>query len=360
LASFQGIFNDGRSAARHEVEVRIGTDSLTLVFDEGDVQSWPLDSIDIAEEVYPGQPIRLKHAVDSEARLTVEDPAFLEALIRVAPQFSGRASPSRRMWRGAIIGILCAGVTGVLVFLGLPWLASLSATVVPLAWEEDMGDRIVGRIAAATSTEEHKFCRDPSGLMALEELIGRLSDAADSTYRFRVRVIASPMVNAFAAPGGQIVVMSGLIKKADTSEEVAGVLAHEMGHVIGRHPTEGMIRHIGLSVILDAISGGVIGTGALSGFAETLIALSYNREAEREADRTAEQILSRARISKRGLVRFFERLRQKEEKGVRVPAILSSHPPTEGRESRFRSGDDSGTAAMDEDAWQAIRKVCGN
>ena len=277
MTSFRGYFNDGRSAARHGVEVRIGVDSLTLVFDEGDVQSWPLDTIDIAEEVYPGRPIRLKHTVDSEARVTIEDPAFLEAMTRVAPQFSDRASPSRRMWRGAVIGVICAVVTGVLVFLGLPWLAFLSATVVPLAWEEDMGDRIVGRIAAATSTGEQKFCQDPSGLMALEELVGRLSDAAGSTYRFRVRVIASPMVNAFAAPGGQIVLMSGLIKKAETPEEVAGVLAHEMGHVIGRHPTEGMIRHIGLSVILDAISGGVVGTGALSGFAGTLIALSYSR-----------------------------------------------------------------------------------
>lgn len=360
MASFRGFFNDGRSAARHGLEVRIGIDSLTLVFDDGAVQSWPLHSIDIAEEVYPDQPIRLKHEGHPEARLTVEDPKFLGALARVAPQFSNRASPTRRMWRGVAIGVFCAALTGALVFLGVPWLSSLAATIVPMAWEEDMGDRIVDRIAAATAVGKHAFCRNSAGLTALESLMGRLSDAANSSYRFRVRVIASPMVNAFAAPGGQIVLMAGLIKKAESSEEVAGVLAHEMGHVIGRHPTESMIRHIGLSVILDAISGGVVGTGALSGFAETLIALSYSREAEEEADLGAEKILARARISRRGMIRFFERLREQEEKGIRVPAILSSHPPTKGRESRFRSGDDTGAAAMEDDAWRAVQTVCGN
>jgi predicted Zn-dependent protease len=358
LTAFTGSFTDGKTAARRDVTVLIGTDVLTIKFENGVVENWLLKSVAAVEEAYPGQPVRLRYETAPDARLTVEGPEFLSVLIRTRPDLARSASRSRSLLRGSAIGLACAVVTIVLVGVVVPWISTVSAVFVPIAWETEVGEKVVDQIAALTAPTAVKFCQDVDGTAALDRLIARLSKGIEINYPLRVRVVASPMVNAFAAPGGNIAIMAGLIKKAETSAEVAGVIAHEMGHVVERHPTEGMIKNIGLSIILEAISGGFFGSETLSGMAGTLVALSYSREAEAEADQVAINILTEAGISRQGLAHFFERMRSDEKKGITVPQFLSSHPVSTEREAKVRSAEDRGGEAMTEKDWRALKGIC--
>jgi predicted Zn-dependent protease len=173
-----------------------------------------------------------------------------------------------------------------------------------------------------------------------------------------VRVVDSKMVNAFAVPGGQIGILSGLIEKADTADELAGVLAHEIGHVVHRHPTEGLLRQLGLAATMELLLGGS-GTGIedAAGLGNTLLTLSYSREAEAEADATALAILGRAGIDGHGLHRFFQRLEQEGDLGSSVPSLLLTHPPTAERLAATAVAP-SGARALDTGQWQALQAIC--
>jgi predicted Zn-dependent protease len=160
---------------------------------------------------------------------------------------------------------------------------------------------------------------------AVQAIGARLVAAAgESPYEFRFVVVRDPRVNAFAAPGGLIVVDTGLLGAAASPEEVAGVLAHEMTHVLRRHTMRQVLFHSGLVSAVRLLFGAREGAAEiLSGAALDLTSLRFSREQEIEADRNALELLGRAHVSADGLARFFERLGS-ESGGP--SAWLSSHP----------------------------------
>ena len=160
------------------------------------------------------------------------------------------------------------------------------------------------------------------------QAIGRRLARPGETLEFHLA--ERPDINAFAAPGGVVVVNSGLLKKAASAEEVAGVLAHEIAHVELRHSLRQIVRSAGLRVIFGALAGDY---DALGGWAAQLGELKFSRDAEREADRRGLERLAEARIDPAGMLRFFETL-EKAEAGApaaKVPAVLSTHPATKER-----------------------------
>jgi predicted Zn-dependent protease len=166
------------------------------------------------------------------------------------------------------------------------------------------------------------------------------------------------MTNAFALPGGAIVIFDGLIEFAETPEEVAGVLAHEMAHVIKRHGTEALLRSYGLELLIEALTGSA-GGGVAGGIGETLLGLSYSRDAEGEADRTGIELLLEAGLRADGIGRFFERF---DEGPGDMPAalnLLSTHPSSETRARLADEAGSGGAPAMSEADWQALQVICG-
>ncbi len=115
----------------------------------------------------------------------------------------------------------------------------------------------------------------------------------------------------------------GLIAKADSPDEVAGVLAHEMGHGIEMHPETALVRALGLSAAAELMLGGSGGTLANIGI--VLAQLSYTRDAERNADRHALEILKGAGVSAQGLAEFFTRVTKLEEDEIGI-ATAYRHP----------------------------------
>ena len=197
----------------------------------------------------------------------------------------------------------------------------------------------------------------------------------------RVIMIDWDIENAFAVPGGQLILTKGLVQKAASADEVAGVLAHELGHAIELHPETGLIRAIALGMAGDLVFAG---SNTTANIGLLLTQIQYTRAAEREADAHAVRILRNAGISPKGFGDFFERIdpflriskeakkkrndeRKRDEdiaafgkKLERRLAIVSTHPVTEDRLKMVRSQPDyPATPALSDADWRALREMCG-
>ena len=170
--------------------------------------------------------------------------------------------------------------------------------------------------------------------------IGRrvLRAAPDEAFDYRFFVLVDDEINAFTAPGGYVYVNTGTLLRVRNAAELAGVIAHEVGHVERRHVSEnvarrravGVVRQVGVVAAGVAAGPAAAGAASLLGGVASLAALnSFGREAEREADEFAVEILPRAGYDPEGLVTFFQTLQR--EGGAAPPAFLSSHPATQER-----------------------------
>jgi beta-barrel assembly-enhancing protease len=163
-------------------------------------------------------------------------------------------------------------------------------------------------------------------------------------------------VNAFATPGGHLYVYTGLLLASDSEAEVAGVLAHEAGHVVGRHSARQLVNAYGLQAVAAMALGknpNLLAQLATNVAAQGVL-LAHGRSEELEADQLGAQYASSAGYDPRGLIRFFEKLRAKEGKTPAVLAWLSTHPATADRIGQLQkyiaekrlSGTDPGAARL--------------
>ncbi len=197
----------------------------------------------------------------------------------------------------------------------------------------------LGRQAAEEIEKKYPILQDANVNAYIERLGQKLvAESGRTSIDYHFKVVDSADVNAFALPGGWIYVNRGLIEAADQENELAGVLAHEIGHVVGRHSAEQVkklqVTSIGLGV-LDAILGR--GTsGQIAGLAGQFVAsgifMKYGRDAEREADRLGVQNLYDAGFDPRGMVTFFEKLAAlRQEKPNAIETFFSTHPSPQER-----------------------------
>lgn len=243
----------------------------------------------------------------------------------------------------AVAGFALVSAVVVFAVLSAP---ALVARMIPRAAEARMGDLMVGDFGGRT-------CEAPEGVAALDTLARRMGVAGDVD----VRVIDVPVVNAVTLPGGHVVLFSGLLRQAGSPDEVAGVLAHELGHVEHRDVLESLVRQLGLSVVLGGLDGNV------GGYTNALLSASYSRGAESRADDYAMGALDRANVSSKATADLFDRLSRSELKGKGAAALMnymSSHPMSSERRARFAASAKgrSYTAALAPGQWQALREIC--
>jgi predicted Zn-dependent protease len=351
MPEFQARYFDGLRAVAHDARVSLDALGLTITRADGQVDRWGRDEV-AAKPGSENEPaFRVISSRAPGAQLVVEDAAAIGALTSTLASLQGRV---RRRRAGYWIG-LSAGALAVVaaVVIAVDRLPEWAAPLVPAEWEAWFGGRVIDSLA-----REGGFCRSAAGQAALDDLAQRLSVAAGLERPVRVRVINWRVVNAFAVPGAQIGVLSGLIEHAESGDEVAGVLAHEIGHVVHRHPTVGMLRQMGLAATVQLLLGGS-GTGVqdAAGFGQTLLTLSYGRGAEAEADATALEILGKAGLDGHGLNRFFVRLQKEGDVETSTPSLLLTHPPTAERLAATAQAP-NGASALTPAQWQALRAIC--
>ena len=357
---FSGSLSDGRSAGARPVEVSLGAGGLEFhVADGTPVGSWPY------AQLRSGVPLRAKTAdvllslqPDGSQTLFVADPAFAGLLLGRVPALS----TARQRWRGlkpglAVVSAVLAVTLGVRIFELDP--AHTAAQSMPQKSREAMGRNFIAALA-----KNHKPCETPASRAALDRLTQRLTVAASSNpMQVRVMLLDWGLVNAFAAPGGQIVLTRGLVQTAGSPDEVAGVLAHELGHALELHPETGIVRAMGLAAAAQLIFAGSAGT--VSNLGMVLTQLRYTRIAEREADSHAVRMLKGAGISSKGFADFFERLEGKRpapDTGKSIPGLdlIRSHPATAERIAMVRAQPSyPATPALSAEDWKALREACG-
>ncbi|HSH93338.1 MAG TPA: M48 family metallopeptidase [Roseimicrobium sp.] len=233
----------------------------------------------------------------------------------------------------SIAGILIATIAGLWMARG--WLAERLADRVPPDWEVKLGDATFLQVKATA-----KFIDNPIVQREVEQLVAPLVKAVGPTpYPFQFHVIDDATINAFALPGGHVVIHSGLLLKAETPEEVAGVLAHELAHITRRHSLRNLIRAAGLSAVLQATIGDSSGLIAFAGDqANFLLQQKFSRDFEREADDQGWDYLVKAGIDPDGMIRFFSKLKEEEKKtgampegAEKVASLFGTHPATTER-----------------------------
>lgn len=257
-------------------------------------------------------------------------------------------TPARR--RVAAFGTFLA-IGLFVMFVTLPFASGFAARFVPRRVETTVGAQMVERVA-----ETSYFCRDPEGLQALQVLLDRVLQGQDLNHDFFVYVVDDNHLNAFAAPGGHIVLNRAVIDQAQRPEEVAGVLAHELAHVLEGHPTRGMVEGLGYGIFKFIVPGNaLIMTPKVL---EDLLTSHHSRGDELDADRRGVQILNDAGLDSRGLTEYLERL---HAKGPTIPGAadyFSTHPSGDARKVAIERLSSEGESPLDSERWSQLKSIC--
>jgi len=348
-----GSFFDGQTARSHAVTINVLSEGIQIY--GGRARSfgfWGYDGLCRAPGTDSQTSIHLMHREHPNARLVITDPGVLGQLTNMAPQILDRRGLPRGITHRLLQIALIIGIIAGLIYVVVPKTAHVIANAIPVKWETAWGKSF-----RKTFTRKFKVCRGKVGVAALDAMTVRLLQTDPvrmSEYDITVTVVKVKTQNAFATMGGQIVIFSKLIEEMDGPDELAGVLAHEIAHVIARHPLAHTIESVATMTFAGNFGSGTSDLGGV-------LALSaYSRTKEAEADRIASQILGNAGISSRGLAKFFLRL-QKAAKGgtVGALALFNTHPALAERAARLK---DQGSAptnpALSPAQWRALRRIC--
>ncbi len=331
------VYFDGTSSRRRLVTLVLGA-RLELHEPLQAVITWPYDDIRRADS--PAGTLRLTCLGSSAlARLEIRDPALAAELIARCPRLD-----ENRPGRGGaatIVGWSLAAAASIIavVLFGVPLAADRLTPLVPQALERRMGDVADGQAA---------FIR----------LVNKLRDAAGLDPSIRTAVLATPVPNAFALPGGRVYLLNGLLQKAENPDEIAGVLAHELGHLRHRDGTRNLIYNGGTSFLIGLLFGDVTGSGAMVFVSRSLFTASYSREAEQNADDFSIDVMHKLGRPTKAMGELLFRVTGKQ--GDSSLSILASHPMTEDRLRRMSEVDRpaSGPPLLTAGEWNSLKAIC--
>lgn len=359
--SIQAEYFDGETTRPQQAEVSVLADGLLVRPAEGGTTVWPFDELSRLDAPAAAG---LRLAVESRpgARLTVRDGLAATRLIEAMPRLKrARASgrEARRTVKWIAGGAAALAAVGLLAFEGLP----RAAAYVPMSWLAPIGDNVRAQVTDFLGAFD---CASPESQAALDRLAGRLVAGAPADVAFDpalidVMIVYDATPNALAAPGGRILLFSGILEIAgespgDGGDMVAGVLAHEIAHARLRHPTRALGRSLGLEFLAQLAGAGYGADASL-----LLAQLAYGREAEREADALGREMLIATGIGDAGLAAFFRKLTARfgEDDGDDAYNFFSTHPPTAER-AEAGPGQDGTEWAFTLDEWDALRRDCAD
>ena len=359
---WSGYYLNGREPTRHDVTVTVMGSGIQIVRREGQALWWPYDQLRQTQGFYSGEQVRLEKGEGLPEALVVADAAFLNAIRRVSPELGARFRLPIRgsLWlrRALLIGAAAMALGSALYLWGLPALADVVASHVPVSWEEQLGQAVVEQLAPPSIR-----CTDSGGIQALDQIVSTLAAAGpQSPYRFRITVVNDAAVNAFAAPGGHLFLYRGLLQKTKSPEELAGVLAHEIQHVLQRHATKALLREMSLKLLFATLAGDTTDMSRALEAAGTLGALRYRRRDEDAADREGMKLVQAARIDPKGMISFLMTLSEERGSSRATISYLSTHPAIEDRLEQLKrlaaKARYTPIRLLPDYPWAQIGKIC--
>ena len=350
------VFFDGLSSRRRQVTLSLG-DALEIVEEGGTPARWAYADIRRADS--PAGILRLACTTAPPlARLEIRDAALDSEVTARCARLDEHQTSRRGIAK--IVGWSVAAavsIVGVVLF-GVPLAADRLAPLVPKPIERRIGDASEVQVKTIFGREA---CSDPAGQAAFSRLVNRLRDAAGlDDDAMTAGVLPSSMPNAFALPGGKVFVLNALIDKANSPDELAGILAHELGHLKHHDNMRGLIYNGGTSFLIGLLFGDVTGSSAVIFASRSVVEASYSREAETAADTFAIEIMHKLGRSPKPAAELMFRITGKE--GGSGFTILASHPLTEDRLARMTKEDRpaSGPPLLTDKEWQALKGICSS
>lgn len=361
-------FADGESAQMARVGVRLEPrempDRLVIVLPDGRKLTWPLEYLRHLPDQADRETLALSVTSDPVARLFLRH-GEVNALIRAHARNLSRKKPVENKPRLLKWAAMAIASVALITFVLVPIMADQLARYLPPEGEKALGDTTFEQIRHAmdhSGFDPVRICEAPAGVAALEKMLTRLNPDADLPYPLQVNVLDHDLINAFALPGGRIVFFRGLIEAAETPEEVAAVLAHEIGHVVSRDPTRGALRSAGTIGVLGLLFGDFAGGTVVLFLANHLINASYSQTAEAAADSYAHALLTEAGLSPAALGVMFMRLQEKHGEEAGLVAHFSAHPLLSERIAASLAaaeGIKPTEPVLSEAEWLDLRAICG-
>lgn len=339
--AFHESFAKGRASGRITIDasaVRFNNDAATIAL--------PLSGVKARLGGASDRLVFFEHPDYPDWQLYTADRSVLKN-----PHFQQHKSLSRqvagarrlRIFNWSVLGTVASLVVAVplLLVLYMDVVTGWIAPTLPAEWEQSLGESALAQYKIGQPMIDGEDAQ-----ASLEALTAPLLNHADSSrYDFHIYIANDAELNAFALPGGYIVLNSGLLLRAESADEVLGVLAHEISHVTEQHGVRQIMARAGLALTVQALLGDVNGMMAMIATATPmLLSQSYSRDFESAADEHGFALLEQADINPQGLVSFFEKIIEEEKarlaqmedddsKAVmaNLMPLLSSHPATEER-----------------------------
>ncbi len=355
------IYFDGTSSARHDVEVEATATGLTIAEAGGrTIDEWAY--AELRRQSAPDGVLRLgRYGETLLARLEIRDQTLADAVEDRAVTLD-RSGAAERALRRKVVGLSLAAVVSLIVtaLIGVPALISRMMPFVPVSVEQKLGVAVNKQVRSTLDTKQLGAgfsCTEAAGRAALVRLVGKLETAAALPVQLSVEVVRRSEPNAFALPGGHIYVFQGLIDAARVPDELAGVLAHEIGHVAHRDGTRTVLQAAGLSFLFGMMLGDFVGGGAVVIAAKTVVRSSYSRQVEAAADNYSVGLMSKVGGDPHALAVILSRIASDKEHG---PKLLLDHPETKDRVVAINAIAATGATAplLDAASWTALKQIC--
>ncbi|MCA9803901.1 MAG: M48 family metallopeptidase [Cyanobacteria bacterium HKST-UBA02] len=310
-------------------ELEVSGSDLSLKF--------PVDELDLEVGGQMSDRIKLSHAATG-AVVLVDGPNFLDCLRKTSPSSRLALTASKvehevkhapLLRGGNIVGFFgCIALILGIGYLTLDFWVDLAARYVPPSAESKLGEMLL--------PEDLKKPTESKEANRVEKIGQKLIlNMKASDYKFEFFVSPEDELNAYALPGGKIVVLSGLLREAKSDDEIAGVIGHEIGHVVHRDTLRRLLHTSGLGVSLAIISGGFISNEQIKGIlpaVQNIEGLSYSRGQEAAADKIGVRLTMEAGYDPEGIIHLFERM---EKDNPHLPKaammLISDHPLTADR-----------------------------
>jgi len=363
-----GVFFDGTSSTRHRVTVETTPDGVRIRGADGaTIAEWPYGEL-VAQSA-PDHLLRLGRAGNAAlARLEIRDPALIAEIDRRADTFDRSGKTERRLRQRVVLWSLAATVSLVLVAVyGVPALSDRIAPLIPLRLEHRFGlamDAHVRALLDNRKSDQPFECgladAEKPGRAAFDRLIGRLQTAAGLPIPLKIAVVRRGEANAIALPGGHIYVFEGLVNRSRTPDELAAVIAHEIGHVAHRDGTRSLLQSAGLSFLFGMLLGDFTGGGVVVIAAKTVVQSAYSREVEAAADQYGVRLMGDIGGDARAFASILDRIAGAIEPGVK---ILLNHPQTKDRIAAIMAATSAQPATLQPllapAEWSALKRICG-
>lgn len=335
MSDIRASFYDGQSSQRHLVHLSWGEQGVLSLRGEGIQRDYPCSDIQKTSRL--GKVVRLIDFIDGgrlESDACVELDTYLDQF--QLGQREGLIHKLEHSLKYIAVAVVVTMLTawGFVVY-GIPVMAERIAYVLPADIQNDLGDGVL------ESLDSYVF--EPSTLsetrqQGIREWFTRLASQVEDRDRLTLEFRASPLLgaNALALPSGTIVVTDGLVELSQHDEEVASVLAHEIGHIQYRHSLRGAIQNSGVALVIALMLGDA---SAISSFAVALptvmVNMKYSRNFESEADDFARELMLQYNIPLHRFADILSRMGESKKVVDRETSFFDSHPAIQERIEQF-------------------------